>query len=142
MEAFKQKMQRRSNLCRMYICLCAFLMATDVLWGPETSYYVEFLRGGLVGLEIVLFLHWARVCRTLKDPDKLQEAYVRSEDEREKFIWSESARVALWGSFGALVFAGIIVMSFAPAVAATLIGCGCLPVLLAKLARFYFRKKY
>ncbi len=142
MEAFKQKMQRRCNFCRAYICLCVILMAVGVLREPEASNYVEFLRGGLVGLEIVLFFYWNRICRTLKDSDKLQEAYVSSEDEREKFIWSESARVALWGSFGAMVFAGIIVMSFAPAVAATLIACGCLPVLLAKLARFYFRKKY
>lgn len=142
MDAYKQKMQRRSNLCRIYICLCAFLMAAGVLRRPTASNYIEFLRGGLFGLEIVLFFYWTRLSRALNDPDKLQEAYIKSEDEREKFIWSEAARIGMWGTFGVLVLAGIVVMYFSPVVAAVLIASGCLPVLLAKLARLYLHRKY
>lgn len=142
MEAFKQKMQRRSNLCRLYIVLCALLMAAGVLRRPTASNYIEFLRGGLLGLEIVLFFYWTRLSRALQTEEKLRELYVKDQDEREKFIWNEAARVGMWGTFGALVLAGIVVMYFAPVVAAVLIVSGCLPVLLAKLARVYLRKKY
>lgn len=142
MEAFRKKLQWRSNLCRTYIILCALLMVAGVLRQPTANTYIEFLRGLLFGVEIVLFFYWARVCRTLKDEEKLQEAYRKDQDEREKFVWSEAARVGVWGTFGALVLAGVVVMYFSPAVAATLIGCGCFPVLLTKVARLTLLKKY
>ena len=142
MEAFRKKIQRRSNLCRAYIILCALLMAAGVLRQPTASNYIEFLRGLMVGMEIVLLFYWARIYRTLKDEEKLQEAYRRDQDERERFLWSEAARIGVWGTFGVLVLAGVVVMYFSPAVAATLIGCGCFPALLTKLSRPVLLKKY
>jgi len=148
MDAFKRKLKIRIAwlLAAMLIIVISYLVI--LLWGnrmPSSIFHQngkELATGAFVGMIAVILVYIFRTASCMSSKEKMQELYIRENDERRCLIMQKTGSLGFRISAVGLGLAAIVTGFFNPTVSLTLLGA-IIFLLLVKMSLWtYYSRRY
>ena len=153
MEAYKKSLQKRRNVLLISAILALAVVGVFGFIAFRTAisaYSLDHIRsmvlgastGLLAGVLLIMVIEAVKCQRALKNPEILQQLYVKESDERSCFINNRSASVGFNVMLIALAVAVTIASWFSTPVSLTLLLTMVCMVFLRLGLKLYYQKKY